>query len=47
MAQNVTLTRNVTTFVKHNVTLTRNVKTLNAKCNNVLPRNEASFKRKL
>ena len=46
MAQNVTLTRNVPTYVKQKVTLTRNVKTLNAKCNNVLPRSETSFKRK-
>ena len=46
MAQNVTLPRNVPTYVKQKVTLTRNVKTLNAKCNNVLPRNETSFKRK-
>ena len=27
----LTLTRNITTYVKQNVTLTRNVKTLNAK----------------
>ena len=36
MAQNITLTRNVTTYVKHNVTLTGNVRTLNAKCNKTL-----------